>query len=169
MEFKLEDIGEIVNIDIIKRISSEVALVNINGKEYLLRIISYDGDKAEFILGNSYYNVKYIENTPTHMKIQIIGKESVTISKYPHLQKIIKSSSASLVDTEKMLRSPIPGRVVSIEAKPEMSVKKGDVIAILESMKMRVAIKAHKDGVIKELRIKEGGNISRNDAVALIE
>ncbi len=63
----------------------------------------------------------------------------------------------------------IPGRVVSVVAKPGMEVKKGDVIAILESMKMQVAIKAHKDGKVKELNVKEGSSISRNHKVALIE
>jgi biotin carboxyl carrier protein len=36
-------------------------------------------------------------------------------------------------------------------------------------MKMQVAIKAHKDGTVKELKVKEGSSISRNDVVALIE
>jgi biotin carboxyl carrier protein len=58
---------------------------------------------------------------------------------------------------------------VSVVAKPEAEVKKGDVIVVLESMKMQVAIKAHKDGTVKELKVKEGSSISRNDVVALIE
>jgi len=34
---------------------------------------------------------------------------------------------------------------------------------------MQVAIKAHKDGKIKEIRVKEGATVSRNDIVAIIE
>ena len=47
------------------------------------------------------------------------------------------------------LKSQIPGKVVSIAVEDGDSVKKGDVVCTLESMKMQVAVKAHKDGVIK--------------------
>jgi biotin carboxyl carrier protein len=48
-------------------------------------------------------------------------------------------------------------------------VKKGDSVVILESMKMQVAVKAHKDGLIKEIRTKEGSTVARYDVVAVIE
>ncbi|MGH9934219.1 MAG: biotin/lipoyl-containing protein, partial [Nitrososphaerales archaeon] len=70
---------------------------------------------------------------------------------------------------QRFLTSSIPGRVVSVVAKPNLEVKKGDVVMVLESMKMQVAIKAHKDGVVKELKIKEGSSVARNDVVAVIE
>ncbi|MEM1959473.1 MAG: biotin/lipoyl-containing protein, partial [Candidatus Nitrosocaldus sp.] len=63
----------------------------------------------------------------------------------------------------------VPGKIISILAKKDMPVKKGDVIMVVESMKMQVKIKAHKDGVVKELKVKEGANIARNDVIAIIE
>jgi biotin carboxyl carrier protein len=48
-------------------------------------------------------------------------------------------------------------------------VKKGDAVVILESMKMQVAVKAHKDGNLKEIRVKQGAAVARNDIVAIIE
>ncbi len=168
MEFKIEELGELIKAEILKRISSNEAMVKIDDREYRLRVLNYDGDKAEFMLDNTYYSVKYIDNTPTILKLQVAGREVATVNKFPHLQSIVKSSGSTL-DLERVLRSPIPGRVVAIEAKPDMQVKKGDVIAVLESMKMRVAIKAHKDGMVKEIRVKEGLSIARNDAVAIIE
>jgi biotin carboxyl carrier protein len=36
-------------------------------------------------------------------------------------------------------------------------------------MKMQVAVKAHKDGKIKDTKVKIGDTVSRNDIVALIE
>ncbi|GIU70890.1 MAG: hypothetical protein KatS3mg003_0369 [Candidatus Nitrosocaldaceae archaeon] len=170
MEFKIEELNQLIKADIVKKISSNEAIVKIDDKEYNLKVINYDGEKVEFMLDNTYYNAKYLDNTATNMKIQIIGSEMpVTINRFPHLQHIVRRVSGGAIDTQKILQSPIPGRVVSVEAKPDMKVKKGDVIAVLESMKMQVAIKAHKDGIIKEIRIKEGSNVSRNDPVAVIE
>ncbi|GFN42266.1 MAG: macrolide-specific efflux protein MacA [Marine Group I thaumarchaeote] len=39
----------------------------------------------------------------------------------------------------------------------------------MESMKMQVSIKAHKDGTIKSIKIKEGGTVAKNDLIAEIE
>jgi biotin carboxyl carrier protein len=169
MEFKIEELGEIIKADIVKKISSNEAIVAIADKECKLKVIAYDGEKAEFMLDNKYYTIKYVDNTATSMKVQVIGGNPVTINKFPHLQHVVRRVVGGAVDTQKILQSPIPGRVVAIEAKPDMQVKKGDVIAVLESMKMQVAIKAHKDGVVKEIRIKEGSNVARNDSVAIIE
>jgi biotin carboxyl carrier protein len=36
-------------------------------------------------------------------------------------------------------------------------------------MKMQVAVKAHKDGNVKEIRAKDGATIARHDVVAVIE
>ena len=169
MEFKIEELGEVIKAEIVRKISNNEAIFKINDKEYNVKIINYNGSKVEFLLDNRYYGVKYLEDNATNLKLQLLGEDiTITINKFPHLQHIIRKR-ASIVDTQKILQSPIPGRVVSIEVKPEMQVKKGDVIAILESMKMQVAIKAHKDGVIKEIKIKEGSSIARNDPVAIIE
>ena len=169
MEFKIEELGEIIKADIVKKVSSNEAIVKIGDKEYRLKVIAYDGERTEFMLDNRYYTIKYVENTATSMKVQVIGSNPVTINKFPHLQHVVRKVGGASVDTQKILQSPIPGRVVSIDAKPDMQVKKGDVIAVLESMKMQVAIKAHKDGIVKEIRIKEGSNVARNDPVAVIE
>jgi biotin carboxyl carrier protein len=39
----------------------------------------------------------------------------------------------------------------------------------VESMKMQVAVKSHKDGKIKEIKVKQGNTVSRNDVIAVIE
>ena len=49
------------------------------------------------------------------------------------------------------------------------SVKKGDPIVVLESMKMQVAVKSHKDGTVKSIKVKEGGSVAKGDVIAEIE
>ena len=67
------------------------------------------------------------------------------------------------------MKSQIPGKVISISVEDGDSVKKGDVICTLESMKMQVAVKAQKDGVVKGIKIKEGNSVNKNDVIADIE
>jgi biotin carboxyl carrier protein len=67
------------------------------------------------------------------------------------------------------LKSQIPGRVVSINVSQGDNVKKGDIVCVLESMKMQVSIKSHKDGVVKSLKLKQGASVAKNDVLAEIE
>jgi biotin carboxyl carrier protein len=36
-------------------------------------------------------------------------------------------------------------------------------------MKMQIAIKSNKDGIVKEIKVKEGSTVSRNEVVAIID
>ena len=55
---------------------------------------------------------------------------------------------------ENKLLSQIPGRVVSIMVKAGDQIKKGDSVIVIESMKMQVAVKAHKDGQVRDTKSK---------------
>ena len=43
------------------------------------------------------------------------------------------------------------------------------MFCVLESMKMQVSVKSHKDGVVKSVKIKEGNSVNKNDILAEIE
>ena len=84
------------------------------------------------------------------------------------LEKVSRRSGGGGGLSQNSISSQIPGRVISLSVNKGDSVKKGDNIVVLESMKMQIAIKSHRDGVIKELRVKDGQSISRNDVVAIL-
>lgn len=56
--------------------------------------------------------------------------------------------------------SPMPGRVVKIFAQPGQSVKKGDNLISVESMKMEYFMKATRDGVIESIKTNEGDTVA---------
>jgi biotin carboxyl carrier protein len=170
MEFKIEDLALTLSAEIVTRISGEEMVIKIGDKEHKLKIICCNTNSVEFMLDNSYHYAKYMHVNSADMKLMVDGN-SVTVSKFAELRAIAQKSSGGPSSSagQRFLTSSIPGRVVSVVAKPNLEVKKGDVIVVLESMKMQVAIKAHKDGVVKELKIKEGSSVSRNDVVAIIE
>ena len=64
----------------------------------------------------------------------------------------------------------VPIRLARCVHLPDLvTIKKGDVVCTLESMKMQVAVKAHKDGVIQNLKIKESATVAKGDVIADIE
>jgi propionyl-CoA carboxylase alpha chain len=69
-------------------------------------------------------------------------------------------------DTSRFLLCPMPGLVVSIEAEAGREVKAGDVLAIVEAMKMQNVLRAERDGVVKAVKAKAGDSLAV-DAVIL--
>lgn len=164
MEFKIEDLNVNVSADI-NDVGKDGITVTINGKECRINIVNINNGTVEFLLNGRYHNVRYIESNSKVLKMLIDGKEA-TVNLIPNATT---AKSDNIADKSRYLTSSIPGKVISILAKKDDVVKKGDPVIVVESMKMQVRIKAHKDGVIKDIKVKEGMTIARNDTIAVIE
>lgn len=67
------------------------------------------------------------------------------------------------------VRAPIAGRVLSVRVKAGDAVKSGDVLLILEAMKMENEIKASADGTVKEVLVGEGARVMEGDSLVVVE
>ncbi|HSN15224.1 MAG TPA: acetyl-CoA carboxylase biotin carboxyl carrier protein subunit [Anaeromyxobacteraceae bacterium] len=63
----------------------------------------------------------------------------------------------------------ITGTVVKIEKKKGDAVNAGEVVVVLESMKMEMPIEATSAGTVKEVRCAEGQPVSEGDVLVVIE
>ena len=64
---------------------------------------------------------------------------------------------------------PITGKVISIDVKVGDTVKEGDVICVLESMKMENPILAPVDGTITEIGVTADQVVKPGEMIAVIE
>lgn len=70
---------------------------------------------------------------------------------------------------EGVITSPMPGTVIAIKVEVGELVKVGDVLIILESMKIQNEIPAPRDGRIKEIYVAEGKYVRRREPLIAIE
>lgn len=170
MEFKIDNSDNILSGSIKESSGNGKMVTTINGKEHSIKIVGLKNSILEFILDNSYRTAKILEFGSSHIKLLMNG-EQIVLKKHSKLTEILEKSMAlgGSSSGENKLLSQIPGRVVSIMVKAGDQIKKGDSIIVLESMKMQVAVKAHKDGQIRDTKVKIGDTVSRNDVVAVIE
>jgi len=68
-------------------------------------------------------------------------------------------------DIEGGIKSNMQGTILSIKVKKGEKVKKGDVIATIEAMKMEQEIKTEANGEIKDIFIKEGDSVASGDTI----
>lgn len=170
MEFKVGDLVQLLQGEVLRTTENNSILVRIGGKEHTLRLLKSGTNEFEFILDNTFHHAKIMQSGSAEVKLVVDG-QPLTVKKHSKLTEVLEKASAmgGVGGGDRNLTSQIPGRVVNISAKAGTEVKKGDVIVVLESMKMQVAVKAHKDGSLKEIKVKQGASVARNDVLAVIE
>lgn len=64
--------------------------------------------------------------------------------------------------------SPMPGTILSVNVAAGQAVKSGDVLMVLEAMKMENDIVAPCDGTVKQLLVSKGSTVNTDDILAII-
>ena len=79
------------------------------------------------------------------------------------------SGTPTASSQDKILRSPMPGRVMSILVRPGDRVSSGDEVCVVEAMKMEQSILAPRDGVIKAVHVQPLDSVNANDPLVELE
>lgn len=81
----------------------------------------------------------------------------------------LASGPSSQQQGKYILSSPMPGLVIDILVEIGDQVKKGDVLIILESMKMQNELRAPRDGIITRIQALMNGNVERKEVLLILE
>ena len=116
--------------------------------------------KAPFLIkvNNISLNVKL--ETPTRKILSKIPEPSVSVAVKESVRKAVEEGAVT---------APMAGKIVSVKVKEGDSVKLGEVLCVLEAMKMENEITAPKAGLIQEVRISEGMPVSEGTVLVVIK
>lgn len=64
--------------------------------------------------------------------------------------------------------SPMPGTILDVRVSEGAAVKKGDVLMILEAMKMENEILCPVDGTVKQVAVNKGASVNSGDVLVVI-
>lgn len=64
--------------------------------------------------------------------------------------------------------APMPGKILAVKANVGQAVKKGDVVLILEAMKMENEVVAPEDGTIASINVAVGSAVEAGDTLATL-
>lgn len=66
------------------------------------------------------------------------------------------------------VEAPLPGTVVAVRVSPGQAVSSGDVLVVLEAMKMQNEIVSPRDGVVKEVLVARGDTVGLGDVLVTV-
>lgn len=121
-------------------LSDNVVLFRIEGRNFTVRLESNDGTDYSLVSNAKKYNVS------SKSELDVIKEKYIGDDKSRFNDKII---------------SPMPGAVVKINVSEGTEVKTGDVLLVLEAMKMENEIKAGTDCVVKTIHVGEKNSVDK--------
>jgi len=69
---------------------------------------------------------------------------------------------------ESGLSAPMPGLIATVNVQAGQTVEKGQILVVLEAMKMQNELKATKAGVVHTVRVKPGDSVQQNQLLVVI-
>ena len=93
----------------------------------------------------------------------VVQAPVVTPSAAPKATAIPVAADATAVT------SPMPGTILEVKVSAGQTVKKGDVICVLEAMKMENDIPAPCDGVVASINVQKGASVGAGDIIATLK
>jgi len=135
----------------------------INGNIYKVHITSVIEDMAEVEVNGTPYKVQM--EKPAKKQVVTIKRPAqapTTVTGAPVVTRPVAVVSQGAV------KSPLPGVILEIKCNVGDTVKRGQVIIILEAMKMENHVNADRDGVIKEIKVNKGDSVLENTELVII-
>ena len=78
------------------------------------------------------------------------------------------AAPATVAAGETAVNSPMPGNIFKVECKPGQTVKAGDVLVVLEAMKMEIEVSAPVDGTVKSVAATVGTAVNTDDLLVTL-
>ena len=101
-----------------------------------------------------------VNGTAYDVQVEELGGSSAPVAAAP--------APAAVAAGDTPLTAPMPGKVSKIVAKAGDAVKKGDVVLMLEAMKMQNEIAAPVDGTVKSINVDVNENVKPGQIMAVI-
>lgn len=156
-------------------------IMEVDDKRYNVELTSeFDKNNLSFTVkvDGKQYKIKLEQNTQEQTMVQVDGrsfaiKQEKVKEKAPKVELVqtspIKEAIVKLPLEKGAIIASMPGRVVAIKVKEGDKVKAGDVLCILEAMKMENEVMTQKDGIVKEILVSEGGGVNKGDPMFVVE
>ena len=116
--------------------------ITVDGRTHIVEVEDYDG-----------YDLP---------KIKEAGKEVVEENSTSDVKAIDKKN---ISPSENCVKAPLQGTLQEIKVNVGQNVKEGDILVIIEAMKMENEIVAPKDGKVSNIYVSKGSKVNAGDAI----
>ena len=144
--------------------------VSVDGKVYEIDFESVSGQPVYSLIVDGRSHESYIYQEEENWQVLLRGRLYPVIVEDEREMRLRAAAGGRVAETgEFHLRAPMPGLVVAVPVTEGQEVKKGEVILILESMKMQNELKAPRDGTIGRIRVRPGETVEQKQTLLSVQ
>ena len=137
----------------------------INGNKYEVEIGDIVDNIASVKVNGEDYKVEMEPEAEPEKKKVVLGKPAAA----PSEGAATATASAANVNTNNAVKAPLPGTIVEVKVAVGDEVQPGDVVVVLEAMKMANNLEAEKGGKVTAVLVQPGQSVMEDDALVVIE
>src|SRR5512145_949985 len=126
--------------------------ISLNGKTYEVDFESVSGQPVYSLIVDGRSHESYVQQGDDNWQVLLRGRLYPITVEDEREKRLRAAAGGGVAESgEFNLKAPMPGLVVTIPVSEGQEVKKGQVILILESMKMQNELKAPRDGTVQRV------------------
>ena len=144
--------------------------ITVDGKPYDVDFESVTGDSVYSMLVNNHSYETHVYQDEERIQVLMRGTlYNVTVE--DEREKRLRDAAGLSQDAAGgfVLKAPMPGLVVKVPVEAGQTIEKGDVLVILESMKMQNELKSPTDGTVTSVTVNEGDSVEQRQVMIEIE
>ncbi|HEY3474677.1 MAG TPA: biotin/lipoyl-containing protein [Anaerolineales bacterium] len=140
--------------------------ISVDGKVYEVDFESVSGQPVYSLIVDGKSHEAYVAAGENDWEVLLRGRLFPVTVEDEREKRLRSAAGGGVAETGELhLRAPMPGLVVAIPIEEGQQIKKGQVLLILESMKMQNELKSPRDGTIGRIRVKPGETVEQKQTL----
>ncbi len=144
--------------------------VSINGKTYEVDFVSVNDQPVYSLIADGKSHEAYVRESDEGWQVLLRGRLYPVKVEDEREKRLRAAAGGGVAESgEFHLKAPMPGLVVAVPVTEGQPVKKGQVLVILESMKMQNELKSPRDGIVSRVRVRAGESVEQKQPLLSVQ
>lgn len=144
--------------------------ISVNGRLITVDFNSVSGQPVYSLLVDGASFEAFVYPGEEKLEVLLMGRQFPVMVEDERDRRLRAAAGGSVSEAgEYHLKAPMPGMVVSILVEEGQKIEKGQVVLILESMKMQNELKSPRAGTVGRLRIKAGESVEQRQTLLSVQ
>jgi biotin carboxyl carrier protein len=143
--------------------------ISLDGKTLEVDFESVSGQPVYLLIVNGKSYEAYVNEEEDAWSVLLHGRQYQALVEDERERRLSSAQDGSGSGSgEFQLKAPMPGLIVAVPVAEGQAVEKGQVLVILESMKMQNELKSPRAGTVTRIRVKAGDSVEQKQQMVVI-
>lgn len=166
MEIHIGD--RVADVTLVSKEGNKVQLT-IDGVPYNVDIVMAENGSCSILHEGKSYNAELIRKEGGKSYTVNAHYQSYNIDIIDSQAKYLRMRKGTDEKQQDKIVSPMPGKVVKIPVKAGDRLQAGDIVVVIEAMKMQSNYKVNSECVVKEIFVNEGDSVNSNQVIMTLD